>query len=206
MKDICSSRHRDIANKKSGRQFRPKPLHCCLSGSQFCSNISWKMQWRLALWKLVNWKVILWIEEVLDVSIGNTVCGGGSPRGLQTFFLISQQQKRLKGKFPNNREDWKEIKMAMAGGRSGEVGQGRAQVGLSILVKFFRLVSFSRLVNFVGQVNQVGQVGQFFKLIKFLNVFKFFLSLSSLSSWSAWSGWSKVVTRRGTRWSSRAPI
>ena len=83
--------------------------------------------------------------------------------------------------------------MAMAGGRSGEVGQGRAQVGLSILVKFFRLVSFSRLVN------QVGQVGQFFKLIKFLDVFKFFLSLSSLSSWSAWSGWSKVVTRRGTR-------
>ena len=44
--------------------------------------------------------------------------------------------------------------MAMAGGRSGEVGQGRAQVGLSILVKFFRLV------NLVGQVNQVGQVFQ----------------------------------------------
>ena len=64
--------------------------------------------------------------------------------------------------------------MAMAGGRSGEVGQGRAQVGLSILVKFFRLVSFSRLVNLVGQVNQVGQVGQFFKLIKLLDVFKFF--------------------------------
>ena len=89
--------------------------------------------------------------------------------------------------------------MAMAGGRSGEVGQGRAQVGLSISVKFFRLVIFSRLVNLVGQVNQVGQVGQFFKLIKFLDVFKFFMSLSSLSSWSAWSGWSKVVTRRGTR-------
>ena len=72
--------------------------------------------------------------------------------------------------------------MAMAGGRSGEVGQGRAQVGLNILVKFFRLVSFSRLVNLVGQVNQVGQVFQadqvsqifssFFEIVKFVKFVK----------------------------------
>ena len=70
--------------------------------------------------------------------------------------------------------------MAMAGGRSGEVGQGRAQVGLSILVKFFRLVSFSRLVNLVGQVNQVGQVFQAYQVSQCFQVFSEFVKFVKL--------------------------
>ena len=42
---------------------------------------------------------MLWIEEVLDVSIGNTVCvGGGVPQGVANLFSW----------FSNNRKDWKE--------------------------------------------------------------------------------------------------
>ena len=70
--------------------------------------------------------------------------------------------------------------MAMAGGRSGEVGQGRAQVGLNILVKFFRLVSFSRLVNLVGQVNQVGQVFQADQVSQNCQVFSEFVKFVTL--------------------------
>ena len=70
--------------------------------------------------------------------------------------------------------------MAMAGGRSGEVGQGRAQVGLSILVKFFRLVSFSRLVNLIGQVNQDGQVFQADQVSKCFQVFSEFVKFVKL--------------------------